>query len=872
MERGRDRPVGKGRKHVDVAGWAIRSGHEEFLTKTAPRKAEEIFELSPKKPGVPPITNSNGGKEHKTDREASTGTMQSEHDEHRDEDVSTGEPKDVKPGAAYVPVVDENVESIKDLTVETKIVGVIRQKVNSVQEAPDRKKFVKKTPDAYELESRLEKLGVDTEKRAWAVKALTSGTTEVEVARELHVSPKTLRRAIRDHNISQLDPTDVVAATKKALEERGPMKQIELCKATGYDHKVLNAYLPSGQVIVERLPNKSVIYRLENHDIQTANSAREQADHGFSEHVRLDEQGRWHAADGKVRDVDARLAGMELEARSYLRTALLSPKEDIWIRMTAGSTPQLNLVTNRDYGRGRLVNKRGEVKFQNGSFIIGKEYARWTAEVHQLAGGRLVGLTRPDKDVEEVKDVVIVVVDRQAGVPECTNDAISLPAHKVDDHGCISISIPGIDQSQFRVGDDYRGKLVFVDVKKEEGKLDVHETNDIQSSVIRSIDLASEQRPDNELRTGASGMISHNDIGYYLGPEFANRKVYVQKSTDSVQLGIYGDAACTELLRSVPLRSRTRSQSDPWHLVSSQGEISCKGRVGYVGKHLAGQKVYVRLHPNMQEADIFTDETCNEQVGYVSFQFDERNPVLSLEGASPAAKERLMALIKEEVVQLWEDRRKGKPISPIAAKLGLSYEDVEQVFKENGIGPIRKSMDDLKDFIEYYHHGGAIRSEIEDSLGRLEFQCENGHVFSREAFRVKDGVWCTDCFVAENLKREVECRAAAQELFGVKFEKKRPPWLQGFKGWPLELDIYNEDLGLAFEVNGRQHYEVDGYYCKTQADLDNLQKRDDRKVDICPKNGVTLIVIKFTVRNIKAFMAAECRARGITVPSLGNVD
>ena len=51
-------------------------------------------------------------------------------------------------------------------------------------------------------------------------------------------------------------------------------------------------------------------------------------------------------------------------------------------------------------------------------------------------------------------------------------------------------------------------------------------------------------------------------------------------------------------------------------------------------------------------------------------------------------------------------------------------------------------------------------------------------------------------------------RQALTEIYQKDFTSCRPDFLQSPKtGSNLELDGYNEELGIAFEYNGRQHYE-----------------------------------------------------------------
>lgn len=101
-------------------------------------------------------------------------------------------------------------------------------------------------------------------------------------------------------------------------------------------------------------------------------------------------------------------------------------------------------------------------------------------------------------------------------------------------------------------------------------------------------------------------------------------------------------------------------------------------------------------------------------------------------------------------------------------------------------------------------------------------------------------------------KAQKMCRTAAEKYFGKKFVSFWPDWLKNPEtGKELELDIYNDELKIAIEYNGEQHYK---YPNKWQHDKNNgLEKfikqlrRDMYKIDACDANGVYLITVPYTV-------------------------
>ena len=95
------------------------------------------------------------------------------------------------------------------------------------------------------------------------------------------------------------------------------------------------------------------------------------------------------------------------------------------------------------------------------------------------------------------------------------------------------------------------------------------------------------------------------------------------------------------------------------------------------------------------------------------------------------------------------------------------------------------------------------------------------------------------------------CAQTLMTIFDQHFVSARPVWLKNpLTGCVLQLDCYNEDLALAVQYNGAQHYEG-GHYGMTPADLEKQRGRDKSKVEICERRGVHLIVVPHTVDTSK---------------------
>ena len=97
---------------------------------------------------------------------------------------------------------------------------------------------------------------------------------------------------------------------------------------------------------------------------------------------------------------------------------------------------------------------------------------------------------------------------------------------------------------------------------------------------------------------------------------------------------------------------------------------------------------------------------------------------------------------------------------------------------------------------------------------------------------------------AENQSRGEELtRQILEDVFGTTFPNIRPEWLVSpDTGHLLELDCYSEEMNLAFEYQGLQHYEPVDFFGGTEA-YDSQVKRDKIKRQLCKTRGVTLVEI-----------------------------
>lgn len=64
-------------------------------------------------------------------------------------------------------------------------------------------------------------------------------------------------------------------------------------------------------------------------------------------------------------------------------------------------------------------------------------------------------------------------------------------------------------------------------------------------------------------------------------------------------------------------------------------------------------------------------------------------------------------------------------------------------------------------------------------------------------------------------------------------------------GEQLRLDVYCPSYKLALEYHGRQHYEFVNRFFETYDDFLRAQARDERKLELCKEQGITLVVFKY---------------------------
>ena len=101
--------------------------------------------------------------------------------------------------------------------------------------------------------------------------------------------------------------------------------------------------------------------------------------------------------------------------------------------------------------------------------------------------------------------------------------------------------------------------------------------------------------------------------------------------------------------------------------------------------------------------------------------------------------------------------------------------------------------------------------------------------------RIQQGTWCPICSQG---KTERLARKAIERVFNKEFPSTWPKFLNG-----LQLDCYNEELGIALEYQGEQHFKYVKYFHGSVKEFKKQLERDKRKKELCEENDIFLIYL-----------------------------
>lgn len=138
---------------------------------------------------------------------------------------------------------------------------------------------------------------------------------------------------------------------------------------------------------------------------------------------------------------------------------------------------------------------------------------------------------------------------------------------------------------------------------------------------------------------------------------------------------------------------------------------------------------------------------------------------------------------------------------------------------------------------------------------KYEWKCRDGHLWMASAHHIKSGTGCPYC---NSYITEEACRFIFQELTGQSFRKNRSTL-----GKRLELDGYCDELKIAFEYQGKQHYSFIKYLHKQPETHKAQKRRDDQKRSLCKERKIDLLEIPYHVNDLEPFIRGQLESVGV---------
>ena len=163
----------------------------------------------------------------------------------------------------------------------------------------------------------------------------------------------------------------------------------------------------------------------------------------------------------------------------------------------------------------------------------------------------------------------------------------------------------------------------------------------------------------------------------------------------------------------------------------------------------------------------------------------------------------------------------------------------DEIFDESSYSNEYKRLLHLPINIPNVHNGGPIIP------GVLNFQEKRPVIVPKKVAKNKPRI----------LVRENECRRVLEMIYNKPFKKANPEFLKTpDTNKYLELDMYNEELGIACEHNGSQHYVYPHHFHKNEKSFLRRIKLDKFKIEKCKEHGVHLISVPYHEKNIEFYI------------------
>ena len=146
----------------------------------------------------------------------------------------------------------------------------------------------------------------------------------------------------------------------------------------------------------------------------------------------------------------------------------------------------------------------------------------------------------------------------------------------------------------------------------------------------------------------------------------------------------------------------------------------------------------------------------------------------------------------------------------------------------------------------------------------FSIKCPSNHTYNKPSRGISEG--CPECNKVTFVGQE-RTRLIFETQFKQSFPSIRPDWLKSEKsGRNLELDGFCEELKIAFEYQGRQHFSNDTQF---GGDYAFQSVRDKLKAQLCAEHGIKLVTIT-QPRNYSAdkffnSVVSDCEKQGISI-------
>jgi very-short-patch-repair endonuclease len=114
------------------------------------------------------------------------------------------------------------------------------------------------------------------------------------------------------------------------------------------------------------------------------------------------------------------------------------------------------------------------------------------------------------------------------------------------------------------------------------------------------------------------------------------------------------------------------------------------------------------------------------------------------------------------------------------------------------------------------------------------------------------------------------CKRAVEQLFGREFTEKRFADLRGIGGKLLQIDLYCDELKLAIEHHGSQHFSPKKFWGQWR--FKRQQEHDRRRREYCQQRGIALIELRQVgevtkLKDLKAIIRRECEKANVAIPA-----